>query len=594
MAKSTRKNWAILLFSLPFAGIGIGFLVLSIIPTLYEWRQMSSWPETQATVISAELQSHQGDDSTTYEATGNYQYQIGGNSYTAVRLGISGGADNVGDWHQQMDEKLRYSLHNNSPISIYYSPDNPAEAIVDRQPRWGLLGFKMIFVLAFGGVGIGLLWWSIKNRNKVIDIPEAGDKPWLGHKDWASATILSDAKAKHYLLWGVTLIWNLISSPLLFAIPKELEKGNNAIFIAAVFPLIGVALFIWAVKTTRRWLGIGATPLTLDPYPGSIGGQVGGSIETNIHYSAAHEFPITLSCLYSYVSGSGKNRSRKESVKWQTQGFAQAEPAGRGSRLKFSFDLPAGLPESESKDERYHFWRLSLKSQGLAVDMDRNFELPVFNTATSSRDIRVNSITHPLAQEKRDEQIESVMEMRQVSGGLELYFPRGRNAGVKLGVIVFGLVFLGSGIGAGAMGAPIIFPITFGLIGGGVVLGGLYGLLNSLAVHIGHDGIHSQRKLLGLSIGRHAARAAEVRELRIHKGGSMTSGTEHKIFYSIKAHLIDGGKITVAESLIGQQAAQQAAEAIAIYSGFDCDTKIVDQGQEFADRKRAYLARKKQ
>ncbi len=168
------------------------------------------------------------------------------------------------------------------------------------------------------------------SRNKAIDTQQTQDKPWLAHKDWASATILSDAKAKHWVVWGVTLIWNLISSPLLFAIPKELEKGNNAIFIAAVFPLIGAGLFIWAIKSTRRWFSIGSTPLTLDPYPGSIGGQVGGSIETNIHYSAAHEFPVTLSCLYSYVSGSGKNRSRKESVKWQAQGFAQAEPAGRG------------------------------------------------------------------------------------------------------------------------------------------------------------------------------------------------------------------------------------------------------------------------
>ncbi len=73
----------------------------------------------------------------------------------------------------------------------------------------------------------------------------------------------------------------------------------------------------------------------------------------------------------------------------------------------------------------------------------------------------------------------------------------------------------------------------------------------------------------------------------------MSSGTEHKIFYSIKAHLISGGKITVAESLIGQQAARQAAEAIATYSGFDCDTNIVDQGKEFAKRKRDYVARNK-
>jgi len=594
MAKPAGKNWAILLFSLPFAGIGIGFLVLSIIPTIYEWHQMSSWQEAQATVVSAELQIFQGDDSTTFEATGHYQYQVGGNSYTGFRLGIGGGADNIGEWHQEMGGKLRYALDHKSPIGIYYNPDNPAEAIVDRKPRWGLLGFKMIFVLVFGGSGAGLLWWSIKDHNKVIDTPEARDKPWLGHKDWASATILSDAKAKHYVVWGVTLLWNLISSPLLFAIPAELDKGNNAIYIAAVFPLIGAGLFMWAIKNTRRWLSIGSTPLTLDPYPGSIGGQVGGSIETNIHYSAVHEFPIALSCLYSYVSGSGKNRSRKESVKWHTEGFAQAAPTGRGSRLKFCFDLPAGLPESESKDQRYHLWRLNLKSDGVAVNINRNFELPVFSTTTSSRDIHVNSISHPLAQERRDEQITSVMDLQQIPGGLELYFPAGRNAGSKLGFIVFGLVFFGAGMGAGAFGAPIIFPMIFGLVGGGMALGGLYSLFNSLSVRIGRDGIYSQRKLIGLTIGRQAARAADVLELRIHKGGSMSSGTEHKTFYSIRAHLINGRKITVAESLIGRQAAQQAAEAIAAFSGFDCNTDIVIRGQVFADRKKAYRARNKQ
>jgi hypothetical protein len=185
------------------------------------------------------------------------------------------------------------------------------------------------------------------------------------------------------------------------------------------------------------------------------------------------------------------------------------------------------------------------------------------------------------------------MDMRQVAGGLELNFPRWRNASPKISVAVFGLLFFGAGMMADAFGAPLLFPIIFGLIGGGMALGGLYSLLNSLSVRIGRDGVLSRRKLLGLTIGRRHAEATAIRELRIHKGGSMTSGSEHKIFYSVKAHLDNGNKITVAESLIGQQAAEQAAEAIALYSGFTHNKDIVEPAQAFAARKQAYQNRNK-
>ena len=66
----------LMLFALPFAGVGVGFLLFSIIPSLYEWQQMASWRPVQATVLSAELETHRGDDSTTYQAVARYRYSI--------------------------------------------------------------------------------------------------------------------------------------------------------------------------------------------------------------------------------------------------------------------------------------------------------------------------------------------------------------------------------------------------------------------------------------------------------------------------------------------------------------------------------------
>lgn len=586
MASKPKRSWAILIFSLPFAGVGLGFFLFSVIPTLYQGAQMSTWAATQATVISSELKSYSGD-STTYEAVGIYDYQVDGQHYAGTRLGISSGADNVGEWHQRMSGTLRSSRSNQKTVTIYYNPGNPAEAIVDRSPRWGLLGFKMIFVLLFGGVGFGLLFWSTRDHNKVIDTPAAASQPWLGHKDWASATIRSDARNTFYLAWVMALFWNLISSPVLFAIPEELDRGNYAILLAGMFPAVGLGLLVWAIKVTRRWRTIGATLLTLDPYPGSIGGQVGGFIETNMQYRSSDKFPVTLSCLHSHMSGSGKNRKRQESVKWSAEGFAQAEPYRRGSRLLFCFDVPEGLHQSEVKGERYHVWRLNLKSDGAPVDINRNFELPVFATAESARQVRVDSTSHPLAEEQRDDRIDAVMHMQQTADGVELNFPVGRNAGFNSGFAALGLLFFASGMLVSYLGGPLVLTIIFSLVGGSIALGGLYSLLNRLQVRIGQQGVQTRRSLLGVIIRKASAPASEVQKLRIHKTGSVTSGSSHKVFFAIRAHLGNGKKITVAESLIGQGAAEQVAEALAVYGGFKLDKTVVTVRQLRDERKNA-------
>ena len=53
-----------LLFALPFAGVGIGLLAMSVIPTLYDWQRMQSWDEVQARLTHAKLIRNHGDSTT--------------------------------------------------------------------------------------------------------------------------------------------------------------------------------------------------------------------------------------------------------------------------------------------------------------------------------------------------------------------------------------------------------------------------------------------------------------------------------------------------------------------------------------------------
>ncbi|MGZ5029573.1 MAG: hypothetical protein ACXV8I_03100, partial [Methylobacter sp.] len=152
------------------------------------------------------------------------------------------------------------------------------------------------------------------------------------------------------------------------------EKGAIALLIL-IFPCVGLCLLFWAVKTTLEWRRFGATPMTMAPFPGSIGGDVGGEIIVNIPYQSAMAFEVTLSCINSYVSGSGNNRSRSEKVIWQDKGYAEAQPAMRGVRLQYRFEVPNGLPASEEHGDNYHFWRLSLHGDIPGVDLSRSFEI---------------------------------------------------------------------------------------------------------------------------------------------------------------------------------------------------------------------------
>lgn len=594
MAKKPSKNWALLIFSLPFASVGLGFLFISILPTLYEGAQMSTWQPAQAKVLSVDLESHSGEDGTTYQAFGSYEYQVNGINYYGDRLGISSGADNVGTWHRTMSGTLKNIRERGLTVTVYYNPSNPAEAIVDPKPRWNLLAFKMIFVLVFGGAGIGLFYWVIQNNRKHIDpgsIPDAANKPWLTHKDWASPVIYSNAKHTLYIAWGVSAFWMLLTAPAMLAIPSELAKGNIAILAVALFPLVGVGLIVWAVKSTRRWQAIGRTPLTLDPYPGSIGGQVGGHIDTNIRHHANHKFSIALSSVYSYSSGSGKNRSQHERVNWHASGYADMQISSSGTRLVFCFDVPEGLPESELKADRYNYWKVTLKGlavstvAGVETDIERQFVIPVFATAKPSQSIRVNSSNHQQAE--REVQLEQVVDIQQTREGLNLHFPMGRNAKMNFSFLGFGVLFSAAGFFAGFMGAPLFLVFIFVAVGGAIALGSLYSLINTLNTTVSHSNITTFRSVLGVCISHNDTPTDAVAKLRIHRTGSSTQGSDHREYFAIRAHLNNGKKITLAESLCGQDAAQELAESIAYNSGIALEARPVSVKQIRAERNAA-------
>ena len=152
------------------------------------------------------------------------------------------------------------------------------------------------------------------------------------------------------------------------------------------FPFFGLIMLYIAYYHTREWFYFGRTLLRMDPFPGVIGGYVGGEVTWSRQDKNKH-YRITLSCVYHYETkeydpfsnGPSKYKTvRHEKIIWQDELDAYEIATEEGAMLKFRFKVPMDLPETEDVSDSYHNWRLNVKSQGKGLLLDRDFQLPVY------------------------------------------------------------------------------------------------------------------------------------------------------------------------------------------------------------------------
>ena len=554
------------LFALPFFGVGV-WMLWSVSSTMYEAWQMRSWVPVEARVMTAGYTTNSGD-SDTYEAYAEYTYSYGGAYYTGDRVTISSGGDNIGDYQTDMGNRLSRARAAGTPVTVYVHPDDPQVSIVDRDVRWGLMGFKSIFLFVFGGVGLGLLiaaWRAPKEKDK--SLPQYRSSPWLLNDDWQTATVRSSSRLAMWAAWGFAAFWNLISAVTPFLAYREVvEKQNYVALIALLFPLIGIMLIAWAIRRTLEWRRFGPAPLTLDPFPGSIGGHVGGTIDLKLPYDSNARFELTLTNIHHYVSGSGKNRSRKEKALWQDVQFAHTETGSSGTRLSFRFDVPAGLEASDADPEgdSYHAWRLNLRAELPGADLDRDYDIPVYATATTSRMLsdRVVQRSRQELDIVADQNIRDAIDVRLHGAGKSLYFPMGRNLGASIGGFIVGAIFAAAGWYLVVEEGQRIFGGIFGGVGALIALATLYMMLNSLEVSKRGSSVTAVRRVLGIPVSRRTLQLHEFERFSKDSSFQTQSGGKHVMHYSIYALDRSGNRIVVGEGFRGESEANAAISFI--------------------------------
>lgn len=386
-----------------------------------------------------------------------------------------------------------------------------------------------------------------------------------------------------FLGFGVAIIAAIASEETL-----SIEMSLPAIF-AIVLTAVGLGILKTALKRTRTHFTVGTMPLQLDPFPGSIGGDVGGRIYTRLPLEQLNKGPIwvTLECTEYYLSPKSKERHSRNV--WQREGLAQAHAIDGQCELRFRFELAQGLHPTSPESDRYHRWFITLHSDLPGAAINRQYEIPVVESGECSSESLwdVDWREHPQAEQIHLDSVESLLNIEPRANGIRLHIGAGQAAGVKLSFMLVGIIV------AAVCGYSAIFTLAGWIVGGPLLIGCFFGsvvalaclfqLLRSLKVDINPDQIVCSTYLLGIRVWRQSASAEHIDSLYIQRTSSDTFSGRTTEYFDMRAQLKDtaSSDILLAVEIKSKESALAALEAIAILGGY----QFQPQAKDFARKK---------
>ncbi len=560
------------LFGLPFALVGLGCLgYLGYLGNNY--LKVQSWVETPAIVRQAEVVEHEDSDGdSTYSLEATYTYEVGGREYVSDWVGLQGGSDNIGSWHQDRYAELSPFLDSGEPFRCFVNPEDPAQAILFRDLRLGLTGFLLAIGTVFGGAGLTIIVGSLVGGCKVREAKQREEhhptEPWTWKPEWAGGRIESSNKIAAYGLMTFAVFWLLISLPITaFAVPEALRTDQREILFVLIFPVIGVLILISALLQLMRHFKYGVSVLQLEGSTGVLGGYLAGSVQVPQTIEASGGINAALRCVEQTTTGTGKNRKTTSNTKWECEQIVhpvhgQAGLGAGGMLIPFRFAIPYDLPEPRIRGNVTVTWRLTLSASTPGLDYESSFEVPVFKTPESQPDFNATAVvvdgtsTPTIAAMPLDPR---TVRVDIFTDGTVFTYPRSRNLVAGIWMLLFGLAFSAVIPFLYSKDAGWIFTGIWGLMSGGLLLCALYFLLNETVVEANKQGISIRSSyLLFWSTRRFSP--TEVSEIITHS--NMQVGEDS--YYQIQVVTQDGKKYSAGS---GFRNSTQAEQVVALMVG---------------------------
>jgi hypothetical protein len=375
---------------------------------------------------------------------------------------------------------------------------------------------------------------------------------WLAVPKWRDNRIASEAVAGLRMIWLFAVVFLAAGGFVLSIVPGELEQGNHAALLALVFPLAGLGLTVSAVKKTLEWRRFGRLALVMDPFPGSLGGDMGGTLDLPLRFDDGLRFKATLACCRVYVKRDGDGAETREQVIWDQEGLARATPTLDGTRLAFRFTPPEDLPESEAKSDDYKRWTLHFNAAMPGADLDRVFVVPVFRTGGQEARQRLADSREEMLAAPPPVPPRGLLRLSEDPYGLTLTFPALRNLSASLAFGLFSAIFIGASVfltyaiywpGSAEDDwfwllfeyifalIPLVMAGVFWLVALGLTALTLYMLGNALEVRVTPEEVASRRRIFGIPLPPRRLAAGEIKALDTEvpmRSGPATKQTKYR------------------------------------------------------------------
>jgi len=414
--------------------------------------------------------------------------------------------------------------------------------------------------------------------------------PWLGVEKWVNGRITSGGKLALYMLLGFAVFWNLIIVPIIISqwdnlagiFDRLVFHDVNTYDVRLILPLMLAAnLFLIPslIGRWQHWSKFGRLYMTLDPYPGAIGGQIGGFLDIPaIKYRDGMPVDVRVNCVKVSISTSGKSRSRSDSVTWRGKARAAVRWASAGARVQFVADVDDELPQSTAKAGNSGGCYWSVRVRLPEAGFDRSYEIPVFKTGgRAASNLRPTGTADDEPDRTVGDLPAGLAEVKQSADGFSIRYPTGRSGNIGTFITLFGGIFLCIAVFLGfqfvaaldveqgrrisLFSAAMLGMMTtlFGLASCGIMAAGRFVKTNQLSVIVDQEGLVTERQAFGRTFRKLAARAVIS---GFEKKVTMQSGqgAQAEIYYSILAQKTDGQSLTVGDDIHGQEDADVLLE----------------------------------
>ncbi len=393
---------------------------------------------------------------------------------------------------------------------------------------------------------------GVRNRERILQNP---DKPWLWRDDWAQGYARPEWRGSAGLMALVGIVCELISVPIVMNVERVLVPNHTLrLAIVLIFPVIGLLLIGQSLLAYCRGRKFQQFRFNLSAIPCVLGGKLQGRVDVEFVFPPDATVAIKLSCVRSYVSGTGDNRTRWEKILWQDKKTLAVSTDGRTSYIPIEFTIPYDARETDTRNPSDEIiWRLTTNSTLPGFDFAATFTLPVFKTQASNPSITTARIEADDEKHIGDTQPANskIVTTTSSHGGPLFYFGRARNKRVATIITSFGALFTATGlffgIAAGRSFSWIIGLVPLILSGGiGLLLLaiGIWMWLGTTSVEVLNRELHIRSTFLGIARSRVIA-ASSIQGFQLDS--NLQAGEE--VWYDLKLNLDNGRSVTAGSGL---------------------------------------------